>query len=210
MNHSNAVRVDRTKWSREELFSFFSHAPLPFYSISFTVDVTRVVDFSHKNKVSFYLSLIHLATRALNSVENFRYTIRNGEVWLLDERHPSYTDMHRGSDVFHIVTPGWNESLLSFIRDSASLSESQHCFIDLDREADDLFYVSCLPSLRMTAITSKHSDPDDCVPALTWGAYEDHGGRKELCMTLEVNHRFIDGIHVSMFARKLDELIAEL
>ncbi len=43
-------------------------------------------------------------TDAVNSVKNFRYAIRDGEVWLLDERIPSLTDLKPGSEQFHIVT----------------------------------------------------------------------------------------------------------
>ena len=34
----------------------------------------------------------------MSSVKNFRYAIRDGEVWLLDERIPSLTDLKPGSE----------------------------------------------------------------------------------------------------------------
>lgn len=210
MNCGDAVRVDRTQWDREEIFAFFSRKPVPFYAISFTVDVTRLVDFCHEKGVSFYLSLVHLVTRAMNSVENFRYTIRDGEVWLLKARYPSYTDLHRGSAAFHIVTPDWYDSMEIFAREAAARSAAQKHFMDLDRESDALFFASCVPGLRMTAVASSHPDPDESCPALTWGRYETRDGRTELNMTVEVNHRFVDGLHVTMFARALGELIEGL
>lgn len=210
MYSCDAVRIDRTKWDREEIFSFFSQIGTPFYALSFTVDVTRLLVFCREHRVSFYLSLIHLATVALNSVENFRYTIRDGDVWLLRNRHPSYTDMHPGTTLFHVVTPDWNDNLEVFARNAAAFSAAQDHFIDLDRESEDLIYFSCVPGLRMTGLSSQNDNPDGSVPSLTWGRYETRNGRTELNMTMEVNHRLIDGFHITMFAKKLEELIEAL
>ena len=44
--------------------------------------------------------------------------------------------------------------------------------------------------------------PDDAIPRVAWGRFVDDGsGRKVLGMSLEVNHRFIDGYHISQFVR---------
>ena len=47
--------------------------------------------------MSFYYAMGYLVTDAVNRVKNFRYAIRDGEVWLLDERIPSLTDLKPGS-----------------------------------------------------------------------------------------------------------------
>lgn len=40
---------------------------------------------------------------------------------------------------------------------------------------------------------------------MAWGKFVDDGsGRKVLGMSLEVNHRFIDGYHISQFANFFD------
>jgi chloramphenicol O-acetyltransferase type A len=97
-------KVDRTHWERAELFEFFSAVSHPFYSVTFRVDVTNLHAYARAHGVSFYYALGYLVTDAVNSVKNFRYTIRNGEIFRLDERIPSLTDLHPGSEQFHIVT----------------------------------------------------------------------------------------------------------
>ena len=97
-------KVDRTHWERAELFEFFSAVSHPFYSVTFRVDVTNLYRYVKERHLSFYYAMGYLVTDAVNSVKNFRYAIRDGEVWLLDERIPSLTDLKPGSEQFHIVT----------------------------------------------------------------------------------------------------------
>ena len=97
-------KVDRTHWERAELFEFFSAVSHPFYSVTFRVDVTNLYRYVKERHLSFYYAMGYLVTDAVNSVKNFRYSIRDGGVWLLDERIPSLTDLKPGSEQFHIVT----------------------------------------------------------------------------------------------------------
>ena len=97
-------KIDLAVWPRAELFRFFSAVSQPFYSVTFRVDVTNLHAYARAHGVSFYYALGYLVTDAVNAVENFRYTIRSGEVWLLDKRVPSFTDLKPGSQQFHIVT----------------------------------------------------------------------------------------------------------
>ena len=90
-------KIDLAVWPRAELFRFFSAVSQPFYSVTFRVDVTNLHAYARAHGVSFYYALGYLVTDAVNAVENFRYTIRSGEVWLLDERVPSFTDLKPSS-----------------------------------------------------------------------------------------------------------------
>ena len=94
-------KIDMNTWPRAELFRFFSGVSQPFYSVTFRVDVTNLHAYTKARGISFYYALGYLVTDAVNSVVNFRYTIRNGEVWLLDKRIPSLTDLKPGSEQFH-------------------------------------------------------------------------------------------------------------
>lgn len=204
--------IDYEAWPRRELFEFFSGMSQPFYSISFRLDVTRLYDYVKPRRLSFYYALVYLSTKAINRVENFRIAIENGAPVLLDERLPSFTDMKKGADSFHIVTMSTvGESLDGFCRAAAEKSRAQEGFIDSTSETGALIYFSCLPWVDFTALTNERDfDRDDCIPRVAWGKYTEENGKKILGMSLEVNHRLIDGIHIGRFAQELEGLIAEL
>lgn len=207
--------IDRRTWDRREIFDFFSGVSNPFYMASFLVDVTALKAFTKKNDCSFYYSLIYICCKAMEDVENFMYVCREGEVYLLDERMPSFTDRKPGSELFHIVTIPAHGSMLEFCKTAKETSIHQNSFIDMSQEGEGLAYFSCLPTLRLTAMTNEfdiHAPnfKDDSVPRISWGKYEERAGRLELTVSMEVNHRLIDGIHIEKFAARLEKLISSL
>lgn len=208
-------KIEMNTWDRREIYDFFSKVSNPFYMVSFIVDITELKTFTKRHNCSFYYSLIYLCSKALDGVENFLYTCRNGEVYLLDERVPSFTDRKSNSELFHIVSIPAHGDIIDFCQSAKEVSQNQECFIDMNQEGDNLAYFSCLPTLRLTAVTNEFdimspNFAEDSIPRISWGKYTENQGRLELTISMEVNHRFIDGIHIEKFAARLETLITDL
>lgn len=204
-------KIDPNTWPRRDIFDFFSKISNPFYSVTFNVDVTEAYAYAKRSGLSFYYALVYLVTRAINSVEAFRYAIVDGELVLLDERSPSFTDLKKGSESFHIVTMPCKGDIAEFCFDAKRRSAEQTTFLSADKEGVDLIYFSCLPWIELTALTNERDfDSDDAIPRVSWGKFHERDGRKILGMSLELNHRFTDGVHIGKFADALQNLISEL
>lgn len=198
-------------WPRRELFEFFSRVSDPFYSVTFRLDVTRLRSFCKERGLSFYLALVWLSTKAFNDTPAFSYALRGGALARLPERRPSFTDLLPGAEQFHIVTMAAGESLEAFCRAGKAKSAAQTVLLDTSEEGDDLIFFSCLPWVDLTGLKNERDfDRDDSVPRVTWGKYVERDGRLELGYSVEVNHRFIDGMHIGQFAQKLQGLIDAL
>lgn len=203
--------IDLESWPRRELFDHFSTCSNPFYSVTYRQDVTALYNYCKAHGLSFYLSLVWLCTKAVNAVENFRYTMENGKVALLDARSPSFCDLLPGSELFHIVTLPAGDDLAAFCVAAQQKSAAQTVFLDMSAETTDLIYFSCAPWFDMTGLTNERNvDPDDNIPRITWGKYVEENGRKVLGMSLDLNHRFLDGYHVGRFAQELTRQIEPL
>lgn len=204
-------KVDLASWERKEHFEFFSRVSQPFYSVTYTVDVTALYDHVKERGLSFYYAMIYLCTKAMNRVDAFLYVIREGEVYRITERSPSFTDLKKGSELFHIVTMSCGESLGEFCREARKKSEAQKCLVDDKEETDSLIYFSCVPWIELTALTNERDfDKDDSVPRIAWGKYVDENGRKKLQLSMELNHRLADGVHVGKFYQALCEELEQL
>lgn len=204
-------KIDREHWDRREIFEFFSPLSQPFYAVTFRLDVTELCRFCKERCLSFYYAMVWLVTQAVNGTEAFLYTIRGGEIFLLDRREPSFTDRHEGAKYFHIVTMPCRGSVEEFCAAAAEKSRAQSGFIDYAAEGDALVYLSTLPWLDLTALTNERDlDPDDAIPRIAWGKFTESGGRRTLGLSVEVNHRFVDGADIGAFARRLEELIGAL
>lgn len=205
------VKIDYENWERRELFEFFSAVSHPFYSVTFNLDVTKLYNYTHSRGLSFYYALTYLVTKAVNSVDNFLYAIEDGEIVKHDELLCSFTDLKKDSDNFHIVTMLCEGTLDEFCAAAEKKSAAQKEFINMEEEGKNLIFISCLPWIELTGLTNERNfDRDDNIPRIAWGKYHEDNGRKVLGMSLELNHRFCDGVHIGKFAKVLERLIAEL
>ena len=201
-------KINYSDWPRREVYEFFSTLSHPFYMVTFRQDVTALYDYAKAKGLSFYYSMVWACTKALNDVEAFLICAREGELYRLSRRDPSFTDLRPGDEQFHIVTLPMDDDLVAFCRIAGEKSRAQQGFICAETETDELIYFSCLPWLDITALTNERDmssteSLNDNIPRLTWGKYTEENGRKTLGLSLEVNHRFIDGAHIGRFAERL-------
>ena len=203
--------IEMESWDRREIYEFFSALSDPFYSLTFHLDVTGLRAYCRRRGISFYYSLVYLVTQAVNRTDAFLYTVRDGKVFRLDRREPSFTDRHPGEKYFHIVTLPCCGTMEEFCAAAAEKSRAQQRFIDPAAESPALIYLSSLPWLDLTSLTNERdADPDDAIPRIAWGKYTEENGRVTLGLSVEVTHRFVDGADVGAFAQTLEELIAAL
>jgi len=194
-------KIDFETWERKDLFNHFSHTSSPFWSLTYEEDVTEVYTFAKANRISFYGAMIWTVSRALNDVKAFHYTIRKDGIYELEKRLPSFTNMKKDSELFQIITVNeLDDDILSFCQKAQKLAETQEEFIRYEKESDALIFISTLPWVKVTGLTNEGmTDPDDAVPRVAWGRYEEKQGRKVLSVCFEVNHRLIDGYHIGQF-----------
>ena len=173
--------IDMETWPRREIFDFYD-GPDPFYSVSFRVDVTGIHRYARARGLSFYMALCWAVGQAVNRVENY------------------------------MVTLPLQDDIDAFCRSAREKSRRQEAFVNLEEEGDDLIYLSCLPDVDLTGITTSRAvHSEDSIPRFTWGRFMDDGrGREVLTMTLEANHRLVDGWHVGQFAKEMDAINVRL
>ena len=204
--------IDKETWPRRGHYEFFAPMSNPFYSLTFPVDVTNLKSYTKRNKLSFYYSLVYLVTKAMDQVEAFRYKCRGEEIVLHDHLIPSFTDLKPGSELFHITTLEAGEDMAGFCRRAGEASRAQTAFITAGPwPGDQLIYFTCQPWFPITSLTNERDlNPEDSVPRVAWGKYEEKDGRLVLSMSLELNHRLVDGVHVGQFYQRLNALMEAL
>lgn len=204
-------QISLENWGRREAYAFFSGISDPFYSVTFALDVTGLYHYVKREGLSFYYALVFLSTQAVNETPAFLYLPKGEAVFRLERREPSFTDLKPGAEQFHVVTMPAGTDLAEFCHRARAASRAQTAFVNGASETEDLIYFTCLPWFDLTALTNERDfDKDDAIPRISWGKYTDRAGRKELHMSLEVNHRFIDGGHLGQFYENLQGKIAAL
>lgn len=203
--------IDLNTWARRDAFALFSKADWPFYSVTIPVEVTRVKAASKERGLSFYHLMIWVCTKAINSVPDFRLRIRGDAVARLDRTDPSFTTLRPGAEAFQIITMPWEADPAAFCAHAKARCENQTVFLDHGAETDGLIYFSCTPWFDFTALTNERSnDRDDTIPHLAWGRYFEDKGGLWVHLSVDVNHRTIDGLHIGRFVEALGREIAAL
>lgn len=208
--------IDIEKWDRKEHFKYYSKCSTPHYCVAFNIEITNLLNFTRKRHISFYYSLIYLCTQALNSVEEFLLEIENNRVFKIERRVPCFTDLKKGATSFHMVSLPCEGSIIEFAEKAREESIHNPLAVDaLEEAGEPQIIYSCIPWADITMCSNErdYNDPklkDDTAPILVWGKYTENNGRYMINMTLDVNHRLIDGYFVGMFVQKLEELIAGL
>lgn len=206
--------VDFSTWPRRAHYNFFKDMSWPFYALTFPVEVTGLRAWAKERELSFYYSMVWAVTRAMENTPSFLYKDRGAEGIV---KHgalvPSFTDLTPGSELFHITTVDLGEDMADFARRARALSRAQAEFLnDGPWEPDSLVYFTCLPWFPISALTNERdADPADSIPRVSWGKWrEGPGGSLLLDLSLELNHRLLDGADVGKFHAALTAILNAL
>lgn len=208
--------IDIEKSDRKDHFEYYSKIATPHYCVAFNVDITNLLQFTRKNHISFYYSLIYLCTEAINSIDEFLLETEDNKVYSISRRVPCFTDLKKGATGFHMVSLACEGDIVEFATKARKESENNPLSVSaLGGLRESQIIYSCIPWADITMCSNErdYTDPmlkDDTAPILVWGKYTERDGRYIINMTLDVNHRFIDGYFVGQFVQKLEALIEEL
>ncbi len=203
--------LDLETWSRREHFAFFRRSELPFYNVNTRVNVSGVRDEAQRRACSLNAVLMHLTMKALLGIENFRYRVRGESVVLHDGLDLGFAHLAPDQDLFRMVVVPFHPDLVEFSRSVRHEAVVSRSYFPLEKLAgrDDLVFFSSLPWIAFTGVDHTLSlRRDDGIPRVTWGKItQDERGRSWLPFNLQVNHMFVDGLHVGRF---FDALEAEV
>ena len=205
--------IDLAQWKRRTHFEFFRRSDLPFYNVNTQVNVSGLKAFARAKGVSLNNTLMFVTIRALNAIENFRYRLHGETVVLHDGLHPSFAHIREGDDLFSLITLDFVDDLAAFDRAvrEAIAGTTEYFNIEKLKLRDDFVFISPLPWFSFTGIDHTLSlKREDGIPRISWGKITEQDGRQRLPYNIQVNHMFVDGLHVGRFFEQLDREIAAL
>jgi chloramphenicol O-acetyltransferase type A len=186
---------------------------LPFYNLNVNVNITGIREVAKVNNVSLNNLLIFLTIRSINKIENFRYRLRENSVVLHESLHPSFAHIKAGDDLFSMITVDFHDNFIEFDLIIRKEIENTVSYFNLNKLAcrDDFVFISPIPWISFTATDhTLNLKKEDAIPRITWGKYFEDNGRILLPYNIQVNHIFVDGLHVGQFFEELENQIAAI
>jgi len=205
--------IDIDQWDRKEHFNFFLRSDLPFYNVNFNVDVSGLRAFCKKEGLSVNSALIYTTVKALNRIGNFLYRLEAGKVVRYDRIDPSFTYIREGEELFRLITVDFNDDLAVFDHTVREAIAGSSAYFDVSklRERSNFVFISALPWIPFTGVDHTQSlKKEDAIPRISWGKMHEKEGKTVLPYNIQVNHIFIDGLHVGKFYECLCEELQKL
>lgn len=203
------TELDIDKWSRRSTFEFFKEYEDPFFNFTANLDVTSLYRFTKSRGLSFALAALYYSLVTANEIDEFRTRMLDGRLVVFDRIHATQTILN-DDETFSFAYFEMQDDVLEFDRNGKLALEKYRELKTFDVESDrcDLIYYSVIPWVSFTSF--KHAsrlDNDQTIPRIVFGRRADADGRSLMPLSVEANHKIMDGFHVGKFFNRFQELI---
>ncbi len=201
--------IDPENWNRKEHFDFFSKMASPYFGITTEVDCTQAYASAKDKGHSFFAYYLHKSMIAVNSVEELRTRIVDGQIVVFDVIHAGAT-VGRADGTFGFVFVPFSADFDVF---NAALQEeiqavhnSTGLRLNDDDIKKDLIRHSTIPWNSFTGLLHPTNfDNTESVPKITFGKFNIKEGKKYLPVSVEAHHGLVDGFHLTNYLNEFQK-----
>lgn len=200
-------------WERKEHFNLFLHSDLPFYNVNFNINVDGLKEFCKENIISVTNALAYVSINSLRKIDNFLYRMENGKVVKYHKIDPSIAYIRNNENLFRMINIDFIDDIKLFDeRAKNAVTESNSYFnYSILRERTNFVFISPLPWIPFTGVDHTLSlQKQDAIPRISWGKIHHNGSNLVLPYNIQVNHAFVDGLHIGLFYESLCKEIFDL
>ncbi|PTS87362.1 chloramphenicol acetyltransferase [Flavobacterium sp. HMWF030] len=203
--------LDLENWNRKEHFAHFCKMEEPFFGVTVEIDCTQAYQTAKELKTSFFIYYLHKTLVAVNAIENFKYRIADGKIYINNQIDASAT-IGREDGTFGFSLIEYNPDFKIF--EQTALTEIERIqnttgLFTRSFDNDNLIHFSAIPWLNFTSLSHARSYtfPDSC-PKISFGKMiTSETGKKTISMSVHVHHGLMDGLHVGQFVDYFQEIM---
>lgn len=203
--------IDINNWERKEHFEWFKDFDEPFWGVVSEIDCTKAYERSKETGIPFFHFYLHKSLKAVNSLENFRLRIEDGQVVCYDKIHASAT-LNNVEGLYAMSFIKFYDDLEMF-SSNAQIEEKRvrnlkGLGVDSNTARKDTIHYSSVPWFKITGLThARNYKYKDSVPKITFGKYEEVNGKKIMNISINGHHGLMDGSHAGKFLKIFQELL---
>jgi len=201
--------VDLSRWARKEHFEVFQSFAQSTINQTVMIDITTLLKYSKEKGWKFYPTIIFLISKVVNNHTEFRMTMKNNELVIWNEVHPSYTIFHHETETFSSLWSHYDGNIHHFqsvyAEDTARYGNNL-AYWPKEESRENVFFVSGIPWVSFTSFNINVANMQNFfAPMFTLGKYYTQDGKVLLPLAVQVHHSVCDGFHL---ARLFNELQA--
>lgn len=209
----NEQIINIENWNRKLFYEKYREMYSPYVIITFQPDITGLLQYVRKNRLSLYFSLIYLCVKTADEIENFRYRFRGETPVLIDKTRAFATHLQPGCENFIEVDCDDYDDMIAFAKQNRAKADLPVKDLGIPQMAGRLDFInfSSIPWVTFTGFqrSISRNSGSDSIPKITFGKYFHQEGRTLLPLALQVHHGLVDGLHIGRFAEKLQHRLDE-
>jgi chloramphenicol O-acetyltransferase type A len=206
-------KITFTDQHRIKHFEFFKNFSQPHFNICGNVDITPLLEFIKKNKLSFTPVMVYLISKTANDIKEFRWRLRGDEIIEHVLVHPSFAITPDNSNVFSFCPVDFQYNFKSFYKDTIEAIEhfKTNPTVEDVPGRDDYLFLSVIPWISFTGFTHamNYINPDS-VPRIVWGKYFRQEGKIMLPLSVQAHHALVDGKQIGMYFEQFEKAIVDM
>ncbi|MEH0885329.1 type A chloramphenicol O-acetyltransferase [Enterobacter sp. UNJFSC 003] len=212
MNKSTSeyTSVDLSSWARKEHFEVFQGFAQSTFNMTVQLDITVLIKHIKEVGWKFYPTIIFLLSKIVNRHAEFRMAIKNNELVIWNEIHPSYTIFHKETETFSSLWSHYDGNIHHFQK-MYSEDAARYCntlaYWPKKESRENIFFVSGIPWVSFTSFNVNVANMKNFfAPMFTLGKYIYQDGKIVLPLAVQVHHSVCDGFHVARLINELQEM----
>lgn len=201
-------KIDIKNFNRAEYFQYFMSVGT---TLEFTakIDITKALEKCRAENIHLQSYLLFQLCQTLNSIENFRYDILNGDFIVWKEIVPTFSSFNKRTKLFFTLYADMKEDYPAFDMEYKRTTKKYadaNTIVPQVTLPKNIFNVSCIPWLHYEHFSSNSNNENDkIIKMITLGKYAELNGKFLIPLTIQVSHAIVDGYHISLFYNKLQE-----
>ena len=209
--------IDIETWERKENFNFFRRFQNPQLSITSEVECGGAKKRAKEAHQSFFLHYLYAVLRAANEIPELRYRIDpEGRVVIYEQLDILSPIKIKENGKFFTIRFPYHEDFETFYQEARkiidSIPENGDPYAAENGEVANgdygLILLSATPDLYFTSITgTQEKQSGNNYPLLNAGKAIIKKGKLVMPIAMTIHHGFVDGHHLSLFYRKVEELL---
>ena len=208
-------RIDIDNWDRKSHYEWFGGFSHPCVAFDVKFDITEVIAFCKRKKVSSFATLMYLMTDLAN--HNFAFRLREDDkgVVEVDYANASYTYLIN-EHTFVNLRARANLGFQTFLQDVENNKNKyrgsdyvQEIFNDVSIIND--IYFSCVPWFDYLSVHQPIPDNDKgnrSIPRFLWGKYIEENDRTYIVVNITANHALVDGVDFANIVEAMKKAFA--
>ena len=201
--------IDESTWERAMHCAVFRNSVEPSFCVTFEVDITNFKQMVNEAGISFTLAMVHAVCKCANDIEAFRYRFVDGRVVLYDRIDTAFTYLNKDTNLFKVVNVPMLDDLKEYCKFASRIASEQKEYFT-GPLGNDVFQCSPMPWVTYTHISHTNSGKkDNATPLFDWGKYYEKDEKLLMSISVQAHHSFVDGLHIGLFADKLQKFLWE-